>query len=42
MTKIVLRLPEGLTEKVREEAERADMLPTEWVRELIRSQLVPE
>jgi hypothetical protein len=36
MTKMVVRLPEGLARCVREEAESEDMLPTEWIRTLLR------
>lgn len=33
---MVLKLPEGLAKKVADAAEDEDMLPTEWVRDLIR------
>lgn len=36
MTRLVLKLPEGLAKKVADAAEDEDMLPTEWVRDLIR------
>jgi len=36
MTRFVLRLPEGLTEKVEQPAEKEDKLPTEWIRDLLR------
>lgn len=36
MTRFVLRLPEGLTEKVERAAEKEDKLPTEWIRDLLR------
>ena len=35
-TKILLRMPIGLAEKVKHEADEADMLPTEWVRSILR------
>ena len=37
MTRLVLKLPDGLAKKVAEAAEEDDMLPTEWVRDLIRT-----
>lgn len=39
MTRLVLKLPEGLAKKVEDAADEADMLPTEWVRDLIRGEL---
>jgi len=42
MTRLVLKLPEGLAAKVAEAAEEADMLPTEWVRDLIRGELTED
>ena len=39
MTRLVLRLPDGLAKKVNDAADEADMLPTEWVRDLIRGEL---
>ncbi len=36
MNRMVLRLPKGLAERIVEEAEEADMLPTEYVRSLLR------
>ena len=35
-TKILLRMPTGLAEKVKHEADENDMLPTEWVRGILR------
>lgn len=37
MTKMVVRLPKGFEEKVREATEKADMLPTELIREVLRA-----
>lgn len=39
MSRLVLKLPDGLAKKVEDAAEEADMLPTEWVRDLIRGEL---
>jgi len=39
MPKLVLRLPEELARKVEEAAEGEDMLPTEYVRQLLREEL---
>ncbi len=36
MARYVLRLPERLAKKVEEAAEAVDMLPTEYVRDLLR------
>jgi hypothetical protein len=36
MARYVLRLPERLARKVEEAAEAVDMLPTEYVRDLVR------
>ncbi len=36
MARLVLKLPEGLAKKVEEAANEANMLPTEWVRDLLR------
>ncbi len=38
MARYVLRLPESLAEKVEKAAEEDDMLPTEWIRDLIREE----
>ena len=35
-SRLVLRLPPRLAEKIASVAEREDMLPTEWVREVLR------
>lgn len=40
-----VKLPEGLEAKIREAAEKADMLPTEFIRQVLRdhfSQSFPE
>ena len=39
MSRFVVRLPDSLTEKVREAAEEAEMLPTEYIREILRAKL---
>ena len=39
MTRLVLKLPDGLAKKVEGAADEADMLPTEWVRDLVRKEL---
>lgn len=36
MARYVLRLPERLAKKIEEAAEAVDMLPTEWMRNLLR------
>ena len=36
MSRLVLRLPKGLADKVAAAAEEEDMLPTEYIRELVR------
>lgn len=40
-TRLVLRLPPRLAEKIEQGAEDADMLPTEYVREVLRAALQP-
>jgi hypothetical protein len=37
--KYVVRIPESMDKAVREIAEDMEMIPTEWVRELIRKEL---
>ena len=39
MSRFVVRVPEGLAMKVREAAEELDLLPTEWIREVLRAEL---
>ena len=36
MPKLVVRVSQGLKEKIAEAAEAEDKLPTEWVRDLLR------
>lgn len=36
MPKLVVRVSQGLKDKIAEAAEVADKLPTEWVRDLLR------
>ncbi len=42
MARLVLKLPDGLAKKVAEAADEADMLPTEWVRDLVRKSFEDE
>lgn len=42
MSRLVLRLPKGLAEKVQAAADEEDLLPTEWVRDVIRDALDEE
>lgn len=36
MPKLVVRVSQGLKDKIAEAAEQEDKLPTEWVRDLLR------